>query len=485
MKHLLTNSIWQAVALSLTIWGSPASGANIVVTSLGDSGPGTLRDAIAAAVPGDTITFAVTGAIALAGSQLVVDKRLTIMGPGSDLLAISGSAMSRVMEVTETGDLSLSGITIRDGRSTEGGGIRNFGAVSLEGVVVTKSAIGLSGGGGLVNLHRMSISKSTISENEANPGSGGGIVNATDGLLILRDSTVSGNRATTGSGGILNQGMLDATNVTVTGNTAENSSGGIGNAGTLSMTHGTITRNSSSGVGGGLTTFNGNTSELTATIVAGNLVGGDCATLGTVVSLGNNLDGDGTCGLGDPSDLSSTNPLLEPLGDNGGPTLTHALQSNSPAADHVAQNDCVLATDQRGFARPAGAGCDIGAFELSKGCPLTTAALIDGDARASLTLAYGVRDRVLPRLAQGRWMIAAYYRHGDEVGRRLLTDRQLRRQALSLFDQFRPALEAAIAGGELTLDIDDRLELERFAEALQRGASRDLADDLEVFLEML
>jgi hypothetical protein len=61
---------------------------------------------------------------------------------------------------------------------------------------------------------------------------------------------------------------------------------------------------------------------------------------------------------------------LGPLGDNGGPTQTRALLIGSPAID-AGSNDCPPpATDQRGTARPQGAGCDIGAFELVIGAHL-------------------------------------------------------------------------------------------------------------------
>ena len=63
---------------------------------------------------------------------------------------------------------------------------------------------------------------------------------------------------------------------------------------------------------------------VTNTIVADN-TGGDCS--GTITVLGNNLDGDTSCG----ASLSGVNPILGSLQGNGGPTFTHALDSASPA----------------------------------------------------------------------------------------------------------------------------------------------------------
>jgi hypothetical protein len=83
---------------------------------------------------------------------------------------------------------------------------------------------------------------------------------------------------------------------------------------------------------------------------------------GTVVSEGHNLVQDDSCAPVE-SDLVGVDPLLEPLARNGGPTATHALIGGSPAVD-AAGSESAPATDQRGVARPVGAGPDMGAFEL-------------------------------------------------------------------------------------------------------------------------
>ena len=88
--------------------------------------------------------------------------------------------------------------------------------------------------------------------------------------------------------------------------------------------------------------------------------GGAAAVL---TSGGGNVSTDSSCGTPASGDQLNTDPLLGPLADNGGPTLTQALQPASPAVDAANGADCP-ATDQRGVARPQGAGCDVGAFEL-------------------------------------------------------------------------------------------------------------------------
>src|SRR5689334_20494908 len=93
-----------------------ARAASLTVTNLDDSGPGSLRQAIAAAQPGDTITFDPSlagGAITLTSGKLVVDKDLVITGPGPAQLAISGNQSSTVFEVGTGNILGLLTVTIQ------------------------------------------------------------------------------------------------------------------------------------------------------------------------------------------------------------------------------------------------------------------------------------------------------------------------------------------------------------------------------------
>jgi hypothetical protein len=90
-----------------------------------------------------------------------------------------------------------------------------------------------------------------------------------------------------------------------------------------------------------------------------------------LISLGHNIAGDASCGFAGPGDLNSTNPLLGPLADNGGPTPTHLPLSGSPAIDAVLLSYCSdaagvqVTTDQRGVARPQGLACDIGSVDVA------------------------------------------------------------------------------------------------------------------------
>lgn len=177
--------------------------------------------------------------------------------------------------------------------------------------------------------------------------------------IVIANSTISGNQARNGGAGIYNDygGQLTVINSTITNNTADtnNSGGGFLNdgGGILNGTNG------------------GSTTTLKNTIVAGNfdLSGGAPDVAGTFTASFNNLIGNTTGGTGfGGTDILNTAAGLLALANNGGSTQTHALTTASPAYNKGDNATCAAApvngVDQRGMARPEGASCDIGAFEL-------------------------------------------------------------------------------------------------------------------------
>ena len=110
-----------------------------------DSGPGSLRDTIAAADNGDTIDFAKSvHKITLTSGELTINKSLDIEGPGPNKLTISGNDASRVFDVM-SGTVTIAGLTITHGRAdgdslpipTTGGGVLNQGILTLSNDVLS------------------------------------------------------------------------------------------------------------------------------------------------------------------------------------------------------------------------------------------------------------------------------------------------------------------------------------------------------------
>lgn len=216
----------------------------VTVTNSDDSGPGSLRDAIANASSGDTITFDLPApsTISLTSGELLVDKDLTITGPGADSLTIelasSGIGLGApVLHIAEGDfDVTISGLTITKGYggrfgSGRGGGIDN----QSSGVV--------------------SVSRCTVTDNFA--GEGGGLNNEGQGTLNLTDCRITGNTALGLGGGLANEfgnGKVTILRCTISGNISGANGGGIWNAGSqtvMTITNSTIADNSITDVDGG------------------------------------------------------------------------------------------------------------------------------------------------------------------------------------------------------------------------------------------
>ncbi|MBK7893801.1 MAG: hypothetical protein IPJ90_02670 [Anaerolineaceae bacterium] len=368
--------------------GSSAPQTLFTVTNNNDSGAGSLRQAIIDAQDGDTITFApnVSGTIELTSGELSITENLTLTGPGSTIMSVSGNNASRVFFI-DGAIVVISGLTIRDGNTVAcGGGICASAAnLTLSDTVVISNAGGL--GGGISNYGTLTLINSSIVENSS-IDTGGGINNL--GELYVSNSVISGNLTLTAGGGInnscasANSVILDTTiannhsaqhaggmgictgttavitNTTFSGNTSDTGGGGLDVYGTVTIFNSTIVNNSAVD-GGGIRNLSGST-MLKNSIVANNTSGGDCA--GTVQSNGRNLSSSNTCDFTNAGDIQNIDPQIGPLTDNGGRTPTHLLLAGSPAINAGDNVDCPT-FDQRGVGRPQAGICDIGAVELA------------------------------------------------------------------------------------------------------------------------
>ena len=134
----------------------------VTVTTLADSGAGSLREALDIIATDGTVTFDPSlagGTIALTSGQLLIDSSVTVDGSGAPGLTVSGSNASRVFQIAAAATVSMNDLTIADGAGApQGGGILNFGVLNLENVTVmnnTESSTGAAdfqlGGGGIYN----------------------------------------------------------------------------------------------------------------------------------------------------------------------------------------------------------------------------------------------------------------------------------------------------------------------------------------------
>ncbi len=366
-----------------------------------------------------------------------ISSKIMIRGAGAEATTIERVGTDstpdfRIFHVASVGELTLEDLTVKNGSlevledltACSGGGIRNYGILTMTDCTISDNVAYCDGGGifnsstltmsnctmsgniaqgpgGIFNSGTATMSNCTISDNREHGienrgtatmtltgctisgGSDGGIVNTgkvtlnmtnctisgnETGIsihgttLILTNSTVSGNRIT----GIvsLHDSTTTMTNCTISGNGEYSSgSGGIENYSPASMT---MTNCTISGNKGGVTgpggIWNTGTVNLKNSIVANNPFG-DCN--GIITSFDHNIDSDGTCGVEKTAD-----PLLGSLQNNGGLTETHALLSGSPAIDAGNPEYC-LSTDQRNYQRPIDgdsdsvAICDIGAYEFN------------------------------------------------------------------------------------------------------------------------
>jgi predicted outer membrane repeat protein len=417
-----------AVLLGMLV-GKPSDAgawATITVNSLADPGAQgicALRDAITAANTmtatngcnagkgHDTIQFSVTGTIKLADTlPEITDVELTINGPPSPGITISGGGKVQVMQVASGATLNLKNATIAEGSIFfvslgSGGGIENQGTLTVTNSTFLSNRTNFVSGG-IDNQGTLTVTNTTFSGNSAD-FSGGAIFNEPRGTLTVINSTFSGNTALTDTGGITNTGTLTLINSTFSGNTGGNGGaignsffgrgliiinctfsgniavhspsaggpggGGISNGGTLTVINSTFSGNTAEGgVGGDIESGGSGLTSLKSTILAASSSSGNC--FGNFTDLGYNISDDDSCGFTAVGSLNNTDPMLDPAGlaNNGGPTQTIALLSGSAAIDAIPVAECTdqqgnrLTTDQRGFPRPDnGEGvCDIGAYEF-------------------------------------------------------------------------------------------------------------------------
>src|SRR5215218_5516859 len=405
--------VWAVVAASvmMVVLASPAQANTITVNSLADDADGTdgectLREAITSANTDassgtatgectagsgdDVIEVGVMGTVNLTRVLPPLSSTIEIEGPGSAQFTVRRNTGGdyRIFRVGSGAEVSLSGMTMTNGKTDDAGGIMNRGTLTVTDSTVSANSAQFTGGGIFNDQGTLTVTGSTISDNSSLHGAGGGGIFNHLGTLTITTSTISDNSASFAGGGVYNsRGPLTVSSSTISGNTAADQGGGVYNLfGLTVIEFSTITNNTApSGRGSGVESSD----RVTRTKVLSSIISANTNTdvdfvgsnTNTFVPKGYNLIGDGNATgafnqTGDQTGVSD--PKLDPLGSYGGPTQTHRLQSDSPAVDAGPPTDgdpiaCPPpATDQRGVKRPQGESCDSGAFELVQQPPKPT-----------------------------------------------------------------------------------------------------------------
>ena len=307
------------------------------VTNANDDGIGSLRWVLRYATAGMTIRFdaGLAGQTIALDSVLRVRVPLTIEGPASKGVILSGKGQTRVMDVLTAMPL------------------------------------------GQVTLRNLSITAGKPA-NESQVA--GAILVAEDVTwLVLENMAVYGNAG--GTGNVIYGGSITMINSTVSGNIAStppSTEYGTVQGRRLEVVNSTVSNNGGNGIGA----FSGGV--LLKNSILSNNAGKNCVprSITVYVRVGANISDEETCGT--PSEIMIGDPVIGALADNGGPTMTHALLAGSPAIN--AGVSCGLTTDQRYV--PRDAQCDIGAYEFTT--PTTVMLTIDGGVAVNQTNGWAV-----------------------------------------------------------------------------------------------
>jgi hypothetical protein len=422
--------------LLLTVLPAPVgvlAATNCEVTTLADSGGGSLRHCLLVLDTGGTITFqtGLTGMITLASDLPALSKVVAVAGPGASLLTVNrNDRVGVIFTVSNGGVLTASGLTLSGANyavwAPQNPTVESNASVALTDVVLSGNGTGVR----VEYTTSATLTNCTLTGNDYGVDAYGGRALATLTDVTIRGSFIGVNLYFGGSATLTNVTLAHNTSgvffmeqgsrATVTNSTFDGNRYGIHSndfGGDAMVTDSVFAANTYGvyidefgGRGGSATLTNvtisgsligivalAGSATLAHTTLGGNDIGvavaypgsasvansiladstsANCSLTGGSISNGGyNLDDGSSCGFGSADgSLSGVSAELASLTslDHGGATATIALLPSSPAVNQIplGGTNCP-ATDQRGVARPQGTGCDSGAFELTLGPVLT------------------------------------------------------------------------------------------------------------------
>ncbi|MFZ0250234.1 MAG: right-handed parallel beta-helix repeat-containing protein, partial [Acidimicrobiales bacterium] len=256
-----------------------------MVDATANTAYGSLQDAVAGATTGDALEVFGT-----CTGTTTISTNLTITGqaangftaPTLDGGSVDNSVTNSVLTISSGATVAIGNLMITDGNAAwGGGGILNFGSVTVTGSTISNNtASGGWGGGGILNDGSLTVTGSTISNNTATDAQGctvdqtcigGGIFNYPGNSVTVTGSTISNNSAGTQGGGIFQgEGPMAVTDSTISNNSAGSYGGGIYNDTTVTVTGSTISNNTSGYIGGGIYNDDGGAPTVTDSTISGN-----------------------------------------------------------------------------------------------------------------------------------------------------------------------------------------------------------------------
>lgn len=357
----------------------------ITVDSVSDqpqAGLTTLREAIELAntldnaeIVFDAIVFSTPQTIILENGDIIITKRMQIIGPGAGLLTIDADNQSRIFTLNDgidssAFDVTIANMTLTNGNgesvqsSGEGGCIQSEETLKLRAaVIINCSASNI--GGGVYAVRAFNVIENSFFLNNTAASEGGGYYHTGSVNSRIIGSTFVGNIAGNSGGAIhvIQTGSFEVINSTITNNQA-NIGAGIRSTSALNINNSTIVDNLGEGV-------NLKQDNIQNSIIAGN-TDGDCVFSETGFANVHNLDTDGSCvGAVPTGHITVPDPMLEPLANYGGTTFTQRPMPGSPVIDNGDVLSCA-SIDQRAQIRPQDGDndnnpiCDIGAVELAE-----------------------------------------------------------------------------------------------------------------------
>ncbi|MGA9334394.1 MAG: choice-of-anchor Q domain-containing protein [Rudaea sp.] len=395
------------LAIALLALCCAAHANTLAVTAGGDSGTGTLRQALLDAIDGDSIVFAAgVNTVTLTSGELDVTKSVTIAGAASPYTIIrrdSGASMFRLFKVGpgasagSPATITLQNLDLENGNQSGNAGGAIYVDEHTQLIVdhCTMNGNHADSFGGAVNItgtSALTMSACTLSNNTA--GNWGGAISipygggaSIDGSTFYQNSSSDGGAILVQSwvsndDGLPGNVVFSLTNSTFVGNSDPTYASAIDavrngdRSGsdsapvtvTVNLTNVTIADNAASP--NAVRTYNSGPGGSISLVTTGSVYSNplDANNLsGQEITGAYNLLADG--GSNAPNltkSILDTDPRLGALADNGGPTQTMLPAYASAAVDAQPPADCTVTTDQRGAPRPQNHACDLGAVELDR-----------------------------------------------------------------------------------------------------------------------